>query len=89
MVIPLDLLSFKGKATTTGNLLNWKTEREVNFSHFEIEISKDARQFEKIGRQASNASCNSALLDVLANASAQYYYRLKMIDRLENIPGQH
>lgn len=79
--IPLTLLSFEGKATATGNLLNWKTEREVNFSHFEIERSTDARQFEKIGTQASNPSGNYALLDVSAYATAQYYYRLKMVDR--------
>lgn len=77
--IPVTLISFSGKHTDTGNLLNWKTTNETNFSHFEIERSEDGQRFEKMGVKVSNTSKNYAFLDAAATAP-QYYYRLKMVD---------
>lgn len=81
VTLPVKLLSFTGKSTTSGNLLNWKTTNEVNFSHFEIERSTDGRQFAKIGTMNSNTSGNYEFPDAVVNSAAQYYYRLRMVDR--------
>ncbi len=78
--LPVTLISFTGKATEKANELNWKTSSEVNFSHFEIQRSVDAKLFEKIGNQAPNTSGNYTYLDSNAPAG-KAYYRLKMIDR--------
>ncbi|WP_158281192.1 GEVED domain-containing protein [Dyadobacter jejuensis] len=77
--LPVTLIYFTGKATEKDTELNWKTSSEVNFSHFEIQRSTNARVFEKIGKQVSNESGNYMFLDSDApNGNA--YYRLKMID---------
>ncbi|MBL7748678.1 MAG: T9SS type A sorting domain-containing protein, partial [Chitinophagaceae bacterium] len=81
VTLPLNLLAFDGKAVQSGNLLNWKTANEVNFSHFEIERSTDGREFIKIGTQPSNTSGHYEYLDATATTADQYYYRLKMVDR--------
>ncbi|MCF0065830.1 GEVED domain-containing protein [Dyadobacter chenwenxiniae] len=78
--LPVTLISFTGKATEKDNELNWKTSSEVDFSHFEIQRSVNAKVFEKIGIQEPNASGNYTFLD--SNApGGKAYYRLKMIDR--------
>jgi hypothetical protein len=48
--LPVRLISFAGKPTNKGNQLNWVTSSEQNFSHYEIEKSKDAKVFTKIGK---------------------------------------
>jgi hypothetical protein len=60
--LPVNLISFQGKATEKGNALNWKTSSETNFSHFEIQRSDDAKAFEKIGNQTANESANYEFL---------------------------
>jgi Secretion system C-terminal sorting domain len=85
--LPLNLISFQGKATENGNLLQWKTANEKNFSHFEIERSPLAPgggialgKFEKIGSQTSNESGIYEFLDSTPPLGAGGLYRLKMID---------
>ncbi len=48
--LPVRLISFKGKATVKGNELTWKTSAELNFSHYEVERSEDAKAFKMIGK---------------------------------------
>lgn len=72
-------------AALNGNdvLLKWKTQTEVNSSHFEIERSTDGRNFSTVAMK--NAAGNSVtevnydMVDPNMNASA-YYYRLKLVD---------
>lgn len=78
--LPVTLISFTGKATEKDNALNWKTSSEVNFSHFEIQRSVNAKTFEKIGIRPSKESGNYTFLDSNAHGG-NTYYRLKMIDR--------
>ncbi|WP_159470171.1 GEVED domain-containing protein [Dyadobacter sp. 3J3] len=78
--LPVTLISFTGKAIEKVNELNWKTSSEVNFSHFEIQRSLNAKIFEKIGDRAPDASGNYTFLDTNSPGSTAYY-RLKMIDR--------
>jgi hypothetical protein len=87
--LPLNLLSFKGSLEnkTTVQLL-WKTENEINVSHFQVERSIDGSVFNSIG--VVNAIGNNtgspvdySLKDPEAanQGSMVLYYRLKMIDR--------
>jgi hypothetical protein len=85
--LPVRLLSFIGKSTPNGNIFNWKTSNETNFSHFEIERSDDAKAYKKIGEVLGSKSESYEYFD---NSSLTWlrtplnlsliYYRLKMLD---------
>jgi len=82
--IPLsvDLVSFEAEVKATGNELNWTTESEENSSCFEVQIMKDAIQWESIGR-VSAAGNNIGKIDYKfydKNPSKESLYRLKMFD---------
>lgn len=84
-VLPLTLIGFDGSAYIQSCLLRWKTENESNFSHFELEYSPDADDFEFLARiQAkgnNTVSTNDYLYedrDRLLQGNA--YYRLKIVD---------
>ena len=86
-LLPVELLTFSGKATVEGNLLNWITANEKNSNYFSVESSADAVQFAQIGIVAaagnSISEINYELLD--RNPVAQTtYYRLKMFDQDNN-----
>jgi len=87
--LPLDLLSFTGRLQNDNSvLLNWKTENEINTSHFEIERSIDGNRFNGIGNVPANGrnnaggSFNYAFTDndAINQPSQRLYYRLKMVD---------
>lgn len=83
-VLPLSLLEFKGRKQTTGNLLEWTTENEVNVSRYEIERSTNSGTYIKIGEVTASGTGSSvtkrySLTDNFPNAFNNYY-RLKMID---------
>jgi hypothetical protein len=87
--LPLDLLSFTGHLQNNNTvLLNWKTENEINTSHFVVERSTDGNRFSSIGNVSANGRNNipgsfnySLTDDNAANQSSQkLYYRLKMVD---------
>ena len=82
-ILPLELISFSGKNTPDGNLLNWSTASENNTSHFNIERSENGVDFETIGSVA--AAGNSKIIQNYAFTDVYPYvgenlYRLKMID---------
>ena len=88
-VLPLDLLSFTGRLQNDNSvLLNWKTENEVNTSHFVIERSADGIRYSGIGNVTANGrnntggSFNYAFTDndAVNQSSQRLYYRLKMVD---------
>lgn len=87
--LPLDLLSFTGTLQNNSKaLLKWKTENEINTSHFVVERSIDGVNYSAIGTvtalgTASNTgTLDYSLLDEEAGAqqSLVLYYRLKMVD---------
>jgi hypothetical protein len=79
--LPITLLTFSGKNTEGGNLLTWSTAEAVNFSHFELERSLNAKNFEKIGRiMPKDKGSNYTSLDT-EKVSEHTYYRLKMVDK--------
>src|SRR4030095_10449989 len=53
--LPLDLLTFTGRLQNNNSvLLNWKTENEINTSHFVVERSADGNNFSGIGNVSAN-----------------------------------
>lgn len=88
--LPLDLITFTGRLQNNNSvLLNWKTENEVNMSHFVIERSTDNNHFGGIGNASANGrntiSNNSFDYsftdnDAVNESSQRLYYRLKMVD---------
>jgi hypothetical protein len=69
--------------------LKWKTENEINTSHFLVERSIDGNHFDAIGTVAANGNningsvFNYSFTDVEAanQQSLLLYYRLKVVDR--------
>ena len=87
--LPLDLLSFTGQLQNDNSvLLNWKTENEINTSHFEIERSIDGNRFNGIGNVSANGRNNAPGSfnysftdnDAANQPSQRIYYRLKIAD---------
>lgn len=81
--LPVRLVSFTAKAEQSIVKLNWQIADAANFSHFEVERSADAKQFEYIGKVSfeENKEGYSSTDDrPQPNADGQVYYRLKMLD---------
>jgi hypothetical protein len=82
--LPVKLLSFGGSYNGNATDLNWETEAEVNFDHYEIERSANGTDFTYAGQvtaQSGTAKKQYTYSDNLATVSGNmFYYRLKMID---------
>lgn len=70
--VPVVLSNFAAKVLNGNAVLKWNTLTEINNSHFEIEHSKDGRQFNTIGKVAGNG--NSTLMH-------EYTFTHKYIER--------
>jgi len=57
----------------------WRTEGEVNVSHYEIERSYDAQKFTKVGEAVATSQNQYSFLD--APLETKTYYRIKSVDR--------
>lgn len=84
--LPVELISFAGKIRDNAALLQWETANEHNTSHFEVERSIDAQNFEKAGSVNTNNSSGNARYsfidkDADKQASSILYYRLKIVDK--------
>ncbi|MBB6612969.1 T9SS type A sorting domain-containing protein [Pontibacter sp. Tf4] len=81
--LPVELTSFKGKATESGIDLKWETASELNNSHFDVERSADGKSFKSIatvqGRGTTSTPQSYSLLDKLPLRGINYY-RLKQVD---------
>lgn len=82
VVLPVELTHFNGRPSGCLVDLQWHTESEENFSHFELQHSENGRDFERIaevtGTGGTGIPYSYNYLD--KNAKVQNYYRLKMID---------
>lgn len=83
--LPLQLTGFNGTYKDGITSLNWFTEQEERFSHFELERSADAKTFGIIGQVMSKVASGKAANyqfsdDVKDVAGAVLYYRLRMVD---------
>jgi hypothetical protein len=80
--LPVNLISFSGKASSEGNVLLWSTAEEINNQGFDVERSVNGVTFEKIGFVAGKGSTSAKIdyrfvdIQPLVNA----YYRLKQLD---------
>jgi hypothetical protein len=81
--LPLQLKSFTAVAQPDGTSLNWETLSETNTSHFDIESSSNAQQFNKIGNVTAKGNStdvnNYTFTDAVKNEVV--FYRLKMVDK--------
>ncbi|MES2777228.1 MAG: glycosyl hydrolase [Bacteroidota bacterium] len=80
--LPIRLMSFDGKATGQGNLLNWKLTTEGDATRVELEKGSDARNFSSIYSltTAENNNVQSFSFTDSRISGAINYYRLKMIE---------
>ena len=80
--LPVKLISFSGKNSENQNLLTWKTTSETNNSGFDIEKSKDAKSFKKIGfvDGSGDSKENKTYSFTDQTPFITTYYRLKQID---------
>ncbi len=79
--LPITLSKFETVSKECSVLVQWQTETEENFSHFELEHSIDAYTFnmiERIEGRGGNQPHEYGSLDEEANV--ENYYRLKMVD---------
>jgi hypothetical protein len=83
-VLPVELISFTGKSTAEGNLLEWTTATEINNKAFFIERSVDGYLFETVGRVEGNGNSNIinnySYTDKNVTSNSIFYYRLKQMD---------
>jgi len=82
--LPVSLLSFSGSYRNLSTSLNWETENQQNFDHFELERSSNGANYSAIafktaiksdGRQSYQYSD-----DLTSVSGSVFYYRLKMVD---------
>lgn len=81
--LPIELMSFTGEATESGNELQWQTMAEINNDYFVLEASKDAANFVAIGNVdgAGNSVTPREYAFLDQNPLADLtYYRLKQVD---------
>lgn len=81
--LPVNLISFNAKVAGTKVEVTWKTASERNNSHFIIERSYNARNFEEIGRVEGKGDSNSEVTYSFMDSkplAGTSYYRLKQVD---------
>lgn len=83
--LPVTLLNFSAAYRNGVTVLNWETENEVNFSHYEIERkAASGTDYVTIDSKQSNGSAGRSTYSSSDNISsindAVVYYRLKMVD---------
>lgn len=81
--LPVNLLSFTGQWKGQKVVLQWRTAKERDNSHFDIERSIDGISFEKIGEVANKmhiSDANRYDFTDLNPGSGLRYYRLKQVD---------
>lgn len=82
-VLPVELISFTGKATPSAIQLNWETSTELNNEKFVIERSTNGRTFSRIGEergQGTTQQIQSYQFMDQAPVAGINYYRLKQMD---------
>lgn len=76
--VPVTLISFNATAKGAASVLDWTIANPVRFSHFEVERSLNGIEFAMLEKVKPDAARNYSYTD--ANAPAEAYYRLKMVD---------
>jgi hypothetical protein len=85
VTLPVRLLGFAGSYRDGKTLLNWETDNEVNFDHYEVERSANSSDFIAIATTPSkrNGSAKQSYQhtdDLSSTTDKVFYYRLRMVD---------
>ena len=76
----MDFLDFRGSLLANNQVqLDWETASEENLSHFIVERSVNAVDFQGIGEVMANNAQNYRYIDASPNA-ALMFYRLRAVD---------
>ena len=80
--LPLRLLYFTGQRDNDKTVLQWKTDNEINTSHFEIEKSRDGIAFKKMSTVPSKnmPGVHSYTADDTQPYDGVNFYRLRQVD---------
>lgn len=85
VALPLNLLTFTGKAVGTNSAqLAWRTANEVNTAYFELQRSPDGRSFIPVTQIAARGAAQTTTEYRYTDANllpGQYYFRLRMMDK--------
>jgi hypothetical protein len=82
-LLPIELTSFEGIAQGEEAHLSWSTASQLNFSHFEVEQSVNARDWNVLTSIAGEGTTNELKEYSFTHATPQNgknYYRLRMVD---------
>lgn len=80
-ILPVELASFTARRSNQITLLQWKTATEKNVSHFDVQRSVDAVEFQTLQSvPARNKDSQTYETRDLVPFSGVRYYRLKMVD---------
>ena len=84
--LPVKLLSFGAASNAEEVSLSWKTVNEINTAGFDVEASKDAVDFKKVGFVTSLDKNSAVVSDYYFNTpylsgAPTSYFRLKMLDQ--------
>lgn len=82
LVLPVELISFEGRANTGANELNWVTGVQSNNQYHIVERSKDGREWEELAvlDGGGNTTEEAYYSFVDEEPLAVSYYRLKFVD---------
>ncbi len=83
LTLPVELIDFQGRAEGDRVFLSWTTATEINNDYFDVELSRDGRDFTAIGRVEGNGTTNVEQeydFDHHNQFSGTLYYRLKQVD---------
>ena len=81
-VVSADMISFTGRIEKNKVLLNWKTENEINASHYEVEQSADGDNFKQIARVYAKGNSPNLYSNADLNPMKGInFYRLKQVDK--------
>jgi len=91
--LPVDLVEFNAKAVGESKVsVTWKTASEKDNSHFIIERSYNAKNFENIGYVEGKGDSNSEVSYNFSDnkpLSGTSYYRLKQVDKELLVDGKY
>jgi len=82
-LLPVELISFSGKSTQNGNQLQWRTATELNNAGFEIQKSKNGKDWQIIEFVSGQGTTNEVNEYKYQDSNPFFglnYYRLKQID---------
>jgi hypothetical protein len=77
-LLPIVLKSFSGVSESGTHKLFWESITEQNFSHFEIQASKEGAVFETVRKVSGKGS---GIYQEYFKTNGRTFYRLKMVDK--------